>query len=438
MLKILVVGGGGREHAIVHTLAQSKRVDRLWCAPGNPGIAQEAECVSISPENLRSLFAFARDNKVDLTMVGPEAPLVEGLVDHFRAGGLAVVGPTRAAARLEGSKSFAKEFMHKYGIPTARYEVIPNCTKATYQLQHWPGRSVLKADGLAAGKGVKVCQSPAEAKDFIYEVMEKEIFGGAGSTMVIEECLEGEEATILAFCDGKTLVPMPASQDHKRLKDNDKGPNTGGMGAYAPAPVITPALLKRIEKEIFEPFMKGLAGEKFDYRGIIYFGLMITPDGPKVLEFNVRFGDPETQVVLPLLETDFAEVLEAIAHQRLAKVPVRWKKQSAVCVVAASEGYPGSYGKGKVIEGLPKKPGEKVKVFHAGTTLQNEKIVTSGGRVLGITAVAKTFEEAREEAYRQIRGISFEGLFYRKDIGARAMTLAGSPAVAPAKAGKGS
>lgn len=424
-MKILVIGGGGREHAIVRTLARSPRVKRLWCAPGNAGIAQDAECVGIPSGSLPALLAFAKDHHVDLTFVGPEAPLVDGLVDHFRAAGLRVVGPTKRAARLEGSKSFAKEFMRKYGIPTARYEVIPNLTKASYQFQHWPGRSVLKADGLAAGKGVKVCKDPAEAKAFVYDVMEKEIFGAAGSTMIIEECLEGEEATVMAFCDGHSLVPMPASQDHKRLLDHDEGPNTGGMGAYAPAPVITADLQARIDREIFQPFMKGIAAEDFDYRGIIYFGLMITVDGPKVLEFNVRFGDPETQVVLPLLDMDLLDVLEALEARRLGRLPIRWKNQSALCVVLASEGYPGPYAKGRVIRGLPAGKAGRFHVFHAGTSKQGTEIVTSGGRVLGVTAMGDTFEAARREAYRQADAISFEGKIMRRDIGARAATLAG-------------
>ena len=288
----------------------------------------------------RRLLKFAQENKVDLTMVGPEAPLVNGLVDHFRRAGLTVVGPTRAAARLEGSKSFAKEFMTKHGIATARYEVIPNLTKGTYVLTHWKGRSVLKADGLAAGKGVKVCESHAEAKAFLYDVMEKEMFGAAGSTMIVEECLEGQEATVMAFCDGETLVPMPASQDHKRLLDNDQGPNTGGMGAYAPAPLVTPELLAEIEKTIFKPFLKGIQAEKFDFRGIIYFGIMVTASGPKVLEFNVRFGDPETQVVLPLLDSDLSDVLLAVAEKKLSRNRCAWNKQTALTIVLASGGYP--------------------------------------------------------------------------------------------------
>ncbi len=423
-MKVLVIGGGGREHAIVHALASSPRVEKLWCAPGNAGIAQEAECVKIASDDLRALYAFAKDNQVDLAMVGPEAPLVEGLVDHFRAGGLTVVGPTKSAARLEGSKSFAKEFMHKYGIPTARYEVIPNLQKGAYQLHHWTGRSVVKADGLAAGKGVKVCESQAESKEFLYQLMEKEIFGAAGSTVVIEECLEGEEATIMAFCDGKTLVPMPASQDHKRLLDGDAGPNTGGMGAYAPAPLVTPTLLKQIDDVVFQPFLKGLAAENFDFRGIIYFGLMITSKGPQVLEFNVRFGDPETQVVLPLLENDLAEVLQSVAEQKLSQVSVRWKKKSALCVVLASGGYPGTFVKGKVIHGL-KKSDESLKIFHAGTQAEAKGVATSGGRVLGVTGLADTLEAARELAYQTVSKISFEGMVYRKDIGAKAMPVSG-------------
>ncbi len=424
-MKVLVIGSGGREHAIVHALAQSSRVKRLWCAPGNAGIAQEAECVHVQADNIRELFAFARDNRVDLTIVGPEAPLVDGVVDHFRRGGLTVVGPTRTAARLEGSKSFAKSFMHKYGIPTARYEVVPNLVKGAYLLSHWKGPCVVKADGLAAGKGVKVCRDEAEAKAFLFEVMEKEMFGSAGSTVVLEECLQGEEATVMAFCDGKTLVPMPASQDHKRLLDNDEGPNTGGMGAYAPAPVVTDALMKRIESEIFKPFLKGIAAEGFDFRGVIYFGLMITSSGPQVLEFNVRFGDPETQVVLPLLESDLAEVLQAVAQQKLSEVKVRWKKKFALCVVLASSGYPGPYEKGKVIQGLKAKQDESVKVFHAGTQQQEKGIVTSGGRVLGITALADTLEAARDKAYKATGGISFEGKIWRKDIGAKTLAVSG-------------
>jgi len=424
-MKILVIGSGGREHAIVHALARNKNIEHLWCAPGNAGIAQEAECVHVQADNIRELFAFARDNKVDLTIVGPEGPLVDGVVDHFRRGGLTIVGPTKTAARLEGSKSFAKTFMHKYGIPTAHYEVVPNLEKGAYLLSFWKGPCVVKADGLAAGKGVKVCRDAAEAKEFLFEVMEKEVFGAAGSTAILEECLHGEEATVMAFCDGKTLVPMPASQDHKRLLDNDEGPNTGGMGAYAPAPVLTPALMKRVEEEIFKPFLKGIAEEGFDFLGIIYFGLMMTPAGPQVLEFNVRFGDPETQVVLPLLESDLSDVLMAVAQKRLSEITVRWKKQSSLCLVLASAGYPGIYEKGKVIKGLSFKPSDPATVFHAGTQQKPEGIVTAGGRVLGVTALGDTLESARDKAYQAANAISFEGKIYRKDIGAKALAVSG-------------
>jgi phosphoribosylamine--glycine ligase len=420
MLNVLVVGGGGREHAIIHALKRSSQLGKLWCAPGNAGIAQEAECVAISADNQLELLAFAKQNKVDLTMVGPEAPLVEGLVDRFRQEGLRVVGPTKTAARLEGSKSFAKEFMHKYGIPTARYEVIPNLQKGSYQLQHWMGKSVVKADGLAAGKGVKVCESQQEAKDFLYELMGKEIYGTAGSTVIIEECLEGEEATILAFCDGKTLVPMPASQDHKRLLEGDRGPNTGGMGAYAPAPVVTPALLSVIEEKIFKPFLKGIQAEGFDYRGIIYFGLMLTKNGPQVLEFNVRFGDPETQVVLPLLNSDFIAILKAVADQTLKPELVTWKAASSLCVVMASAGYPGTVEKGKPIKGL-NTVSKEVDVYHAGTASETGQVVTQGGRVLGVTAVDAHLEKAREKAYAAVSKITWDGAMYRKDIGYRAL-----------------
>ncbi len=424
-LKILVVGGGGREHALVHTLAQSRKAAKLFCAPGNAGIAQEAECVPIAADNIPALYKFARDNKIDLTMVGPEAPLVSGIVDHFRLGGLAIIGPTKSAARLEGSKSFAKEFMRKYGIPTAKYEIVPNLRKGTILLQHWRGACVVKADGLAAGKGVKVCANTAEAKDFLYDVMGKEIYGSAGSTVVLEECLQGEEATIMAFCDGKTLIPMPASQDHKRLKDNDEGPNTGGMGAYAPAPLITPALLEQIDRTIFKPFMKGIAAEGFDYRGIIYFGLMITSNGPSVLEFNTRFGDPETQVVLPLLDTDFIDVLQAVDERHLHLLPIVWKNKHSMCIVLAAAGYPGAYEKGKVIEGFDSSAGANV--FHAGTERKGTDIVTAGGRVLGVTAIADRLETARATVYLAVEGISFEGKTFRKDIGAKALSVSGRP-----------
>ena len=423
-MKILVIGSGGREHAIVHALARSKTVKKIWCAPGNAGIAQEAECVPIQVDDIPALFAFARDHHVDLTMVGPELPLVEGLVDYFRNEGLTVVGPTKSAARLEGSKSFAKSFMHKYRIPTARYEVVPNLQKGSYLLSHWKGSCVVKADGLAAGKGVKVCRDTAEAKEFLFEVMEKEVFGSAGSTVVLEECLQGEEATVMAFCDGKALVAMPACQDHKRLLDNDEGPNTGGMGAYAPAPVVTSALMSRIEAEIFKPFLKGIAEESFDFRGIIYFGLMITPEGPQVLEFNVRFGDPETQVVLPLLETDLVDVLMAVADKRLEDMVVDWKRKSSLCVVLASAGYPGAYEKGKVIKGLSAKQSD-VNVFHAGTQNRPPDIVTAGGRVLGVTALGDSLEAAQEKAYKAAGKITYEGKIFRKDIGAKALAVSG-------------
>jgi phosphoribosylamine---glycine ligase len=431
-MKILVIGSGGREHALVHTLVQSRKIDQLWCAPGNAGMAQEVcssgksvECVPIQSDNLPALVALARDHQIDLTVVGPEAPLVNGIVDFFRSSGLAIVGPTKVAARLEGSKSFAKDFMRKYKIPTARYEVVPNLIKGSYLLNHWKGACVVKADGLAAGKGVKVCADAGEAKPFLYEVMEKEIFGSAGSTVVLEECLKGEEVTVMAFCDGQTLSAMPPSQDHKRLLDNDEGPNTGGMGAYAPAPIATPALMAQIDEEILKPFLKGLAAEGFDYRGIIYFGLMMTEKGPRVLEFNVRFGDPETQVVLPLLETDLLEVLLAVAERRLASLPVRWKKKSSLCVVLASAGYPGPYEKGKDIQGLPAQPRTALKVFHGGTQKEANRIVTSGGRVLGVTAIADHLDSAKAQAYKAAQSITFDGKIFRTDIGAKALVAAG-------------
>jgi phosphoribosylamine--glycine ligase len=421
-MKILVIGGGGREHAIVRALKRSRRVKKIWCAPGNAGIARDAECVAIKADHILALYNFASTNKIDLTIVGPEAPLVEGLVDHFRRSGLRVVGPTRLAARLEGSKSFAKEFMNKYGIPTARHEVVPNLTKGTYLLRHWTGRSVVKADGLAAGKGVKVCETQMEAKDFLYEVMEKEIFGAAGSTVVIEECLEGPEVTVMAFCDGKTLIPMPASQDHKRLKDRDRGANTGGMGAYAPAPIMTHELREQVYRKVLEPFLKGIQAEKFDFRGIVYFGLMLTEKGPRVLEFNVRFGDPETQVVLPLLRSDLVDILEAVADQRLAGQPVEWRKGAALCVVLASRGYPSEPAIDKKISGLEEAEKDKdVAVYHAGTKKVGNDVHTAGGRVLGVTGFGANLKAASARAYKAVSKISFDGMQFRQDIGHQAL-----------------
>ena len=425
LLNILVIGGGAREHAIVQALSKSARVKKIYAAPGNAGIAELAKCVEIAIDDLPRLRAFAKEHAIDLTVVGPEAPLVDGIVDFFRREGLAAIGPSKSAARLEGSKSYAKEFMHKYGIPTARYEVIPNLRKGTYQLQHWTGRSVVKADGLAAGKGVKVCETQAEAKDFLFDLMQKEVFGSAGTTAVIEERLDGEEATVMAFCDGKTLLPMPASQDHKRLSDGDHGPNTGGMGAYAPAPCVTPALANQIDDQILKPFLKGIQAEGFDYRGIIYFGLMLTRQGPRVLEFNVRFGDPETQVVLPLLDNDFIEVLQAIAAGTLSGLALRWKAQSALCVVLASDGYPHQYKKGMPIQGANEKTAG-VSIFHAGTKRSGSRTVTDGGRVLAVSAAAASLETAKASAYKTVKKISFDGMIYRTDIGARALAALGT------------
>jgi phosphoribosylamine--glycine ligase len=422
MLNILVIGSGGREHALVHALARSKKVKKIYCAPGNAGIAQEAECIPVKADDVAGLVKWAGEKKIDLTVVGPEASLVLGVADHFQRAGLPIAGPSRAASRLEGSKSYAKEFMRKYGIPTARYEVIPNLQKGTYVLTHWRGRSVIKADGLAAGKGVKVCESHAEAKGFLFDLMEKEVFGNAGSTAIIEECLEGPEATVMAFCDGKTLVPMPASQDHKRLLDNDQGPNTGGMGAYAPAPVVTPDMLQQIEATVFKPFLKGIQAEKFDFRGIIYFGLMITPQGPKVLEFNVRFGDPETQVVLPLLESDLSDVLLAVAEQKLSDVKVKWNAKTALTVVLAAGGYPAAPEKGQTIKGVKAASKDSdVQVYCAGVEEKKKQWVTAGGRVLAVTALGKSFDAARDGAYKAVSKISFKGMQYRKDIGARVL-----------------
>jgi len=429
-MKVLVIGSGGREHTIVWKLAQSKKVSKIYCIPGNGGISQIAECVSLDPLNFPQVAEFANKEKVDLTVVGPETPLVAGIVDFFRAKGLRIFGPDKKAAQMEGSKVFAKNFMKKYNIPTAEFEVFDSSKDSlayVEKLSCFSRKSgkfscVVKADGLAAGKGAIVCETKEKAIGAIRSIMEERIFGDAGNKIIIEEKLEGEEASLIGFCDGKTIVPTIPSQDHKPVFDQDRGPNTGGMGAYAPASVVTEKVYRWAEERIFNNFLKGLKGEGIEFKGAIYAGIMVTSEGPKVLEFNVRFGDPENQAVLPLLKSDLVDVIEATIDGRLGKVPVKWEKKSCVCVVVASGGYPGTYEKGKEILGLDK-VGKKngVYVFHAGTQKDGRRFLTSGGRVLGVTGWKDTLKETIDLTYEAVKEISFEGMHYRGDIGAKGL-----------------
>jgi len=370
------------------------------------------------------LLAFAYEQKIDLTVVGPEAPLVEGIADVFENHGLKIFGPGKAAAQLEGSKAFAKEIMAKYNVPTARYAEFTAADAAREYIRRHAAPCVVKADGLAAGKGVIVAMDEQEALNAVDTIMEEKTFGVAGNKVIVEEFLEGEEVSVLAFTDGKTVVPMVSSQDHKRIFDNDRGPNTGGMGAYSPAPVYTPDVQSVVEKQVLDAVIQGMANEGKPYKGVFYAGMMVTKDGPKVLEFNCRFGDPETQPVLMRLESDLVEVMLAVVEERLSDRGIRWSDKASVCVVMASGGYPGSYEKGKVIHGLDRVT--RATVFHAGTRLAEGNIVTNGGRVLGVTALGKSIKEAIETAYQEVGKISFAGMQYRKDIGQKALKRPGN------------
>ncbi len=424
-MNILVIGSGGREHALVWKLKSGKGVEKIYCAPGNAGIAADAQCVPIQVNELEKLAAFAAEHAIDLTVVGPEAPLCAGVADVFRAKGLLVFGPGAAAARLEGSKDFAKSFMVKHGIPTARSFTATDAKAAVDYIagefaSGAPG-IVVKADGLAAGKGVLVAGSCKEAQEFAQGCFEGS-FGAAGSKVVIEELLTGEEASLLALTDGKTIVPLASSQDHKRVFDNDEGPNTGGMGAYSPAPVVNAEVEKAIQKTILTPFLKGLQEDKLDFRGLIFIGLMIENNVPKVLEFNVRFGDPEVQPVMRRFVGDLPEVLSKVAAGDLASARIGWSPDAAVSVVMAAGGYPGKYAKGTPIYGLKEAAAAGTVVFHAGTTFDKEgRIVTAGGRVLGVSATGATIQEAIAAAYKGVDQIHFEGGFCRRDIGAKAL-----------------
>ena len=420
-MQVLVIGSGGREHALAWKAAQSASVEKVYCVPGNPGIAQIAECVPMDIADNDALVAFALENKIDLTIVGPEVPLANGVVDAFRAKGLAIFGPTQAAAQIEGSKSFAKDLMKKYGIPTAAFEVFTEAEAAKAYIVEQGAPIVIKADGLAAGKGVVVAMTLDEALEAVDMMMCDQAFGSAGCQVVVEEFLTGEEASILTFCDGTTIVPMISSQDHKRAYDNDEGPNTGGMGTYAPAPVVTADVLARVQKEILEPTVAAMKAEGIPYTGCLYAGLMITENGPKVIEFNARFGDPETQVVLPLLDSDMAEIMMACVNGNLAELDIQWKDGAAVCVVMAAGGYPQSYRKGDVISGLDKAAELGATVFHAGTAAKDGNIVTNGGRVLGVTAIGTDVQKAVDNAYAAVKSIHFDDVHYRNDIAYRAI-----------------
>ncbi len=417
-MKVLVVGGGGREHAIIWKLKQSPLVDKIYCAPGNAGIGELAECVPIAAMEFDKLIAFAKENTVDYTVIGMDDPLAEGIVDAFEKEGLQVFGPKQNAAILESSKAFSKNLMKKYGIPTASYETFDDYEKAKAYLQTQTMPIVLKADGLALGKGVLICNTLEEAETGLKEMMQEHKFGTAGNTVVIEEFLEGPEVSVLSFCDGKHIVPMVSAQDHKRALDHDKGLNTGGMGTFSPSKFYTKEMAEECMKTIFQPTLDAMKKEGRPFVGIIYFGLMYTKNGMKVIEYNARFGDPEAQVVLPRLKTDLLEIMLACTNGTLDKIDIQWYDNAAVCVVLASGGYPVAYDKGYEITGLDKiAEKENIIVFHAGTDKKNGKFVTAGGRVLGITGIGKNMDEAIQTAYEGVEIVDFEKKHFRTDIG---------------------
>jgi len=445
-VRILIIGSGGREHCLAWKVAQSKLATKIYCAPGNAGTAKIAENVNISEADIDKLFNFALANKIDLTIVGPEGPLVRGIVDKFIDAGLKIFGPTKELAMLEGSKTFAKELMEKYNVPTAAFKVFTDSKAARDYVKICKLPIVIKADGLAAGKGVIICNTVNEAMGALDLIMEERIFGKAGDKIVIEECLTGEEVSLLAITDGKNILPLVASQDHKRARDGDAGPNTGGMGAYAPVPFVNEGMVTRIVNKVFWPLLDGLRKEGRPYRGLLYAGLMIKDKEPYVLEFNVRFGDPETQAILPKLKSDLVVImLKSLQENGLTGEKLEWDERFCLCVVAASGGYPGNYEKNKTISGLDKVEGTRdVYLFHAGTkiapkeeieeTLEEtyvrnlkgdtfQKVVTSGGRVLNIVSLGMTIEDAQAKAYNAIKNVNFEGMFYRHDIGSKAVKI---------------
>jgi phosphoribosylamine--glycine ligase len=429
-MKILVIGSGGREHALVWKLAQSPHASQIWCAPGNAGIEQErtektekpVECVNIGADDLPKLLAFAQEKKIELTVVGPDNPLALGIVDLFQKNGLRIWGPNQKSAQFESSKAFSQHFMEKYGIPTARAGTFSDATAAKKFAALLGGKCAVKADGLALGKGVLICANEIKANKAVDEILVGKSFGVAGTKIVIQEFLEGMEISLHAICDGKTAKLFPTSQDHKRALDGDKGLNTGGMGTYSPTPFLGDAELKKVGNAILNPWLRGCAAEKINFCGILYPGVMLTKSGPKILEFNARFGDPETQVYLTRLENDLVELLDASVNGTLDKVEMKWKPAASVCVVMASGGYPGNYAKGKIIHGLDKVAKlPDVKVFHAGTAKNGNEIVTNGGRVLGVTALGKDLKSAQAAAYAAVEKIHFDGAHFRRDIAAKGL-----------------
>lgn len=415
-MKVLVVGEGGREHAIIWKIKQSPKANLIYCAPGNGGISQIAECVDIKPSDIEGLLSFALKEKIDLTIVGPEVPLVLGIVDEFEKNGLRCFGPRINAAIIEGSKVFSKKLMKDYNIPTPGYDEFRNPDDARAYLSKAKYPLVIKADGLAAGKGVIIAKNYDEASAAIHDIMETKVFNEAGNNIIIEEFIEGPEVSVLAFTDGKCVKPMASSRDHKRIFDNNQGPNTGGMGAISPNPDYTPQIEKYCMENIFIPTLNAMNNENRKFKGILYFGLILSVNGPKLLEYNCRFGDPETQVVLPRLESDLLDIMNSVIDETLEQTPILWNNQASACIVTSSGGYPGPYEKGKKISGLNNMP-EDIIVFHSGTKLSNNITVTNGGRVLGVTALGSTIPEATEKVYSSIENINFEGMHYRRDIG---------------------
>ena len=421
-MNVLIVGSGGREHALAWKLKQSPAVDGLYVAPGNAGTAELAENLPVGAEDVEGLLAAARKQRVDLTVVGPEVPLAAGIVDRFEEAGLAIFGPSQRAVQLEADKAFAKDLMARHGIPTGGHRTFRRYEEALAYVRSNAAPLVVKASGLAAGKGVTVCQERQEAEVALQRVMLEREFGAAGDVVLVEECLRGQEASVLAFTDGYTVRSMVVAQDHKPLLDGDRGPNTGGMGCYAPAPAVSPELLRRIEETILQPAVDALRQEGIVYRGVLYAGLILTDEGPQVLEFNSRFGDPEAQVILPLLEGDLLPILQACLDGTLAQADLRWAARACICVVVASGGYPGSYRQGLPITGLAAVASlPETVVFHAGTRAADGQVVTAGGRVLGVTALGDTLAQAAERAYEAVGKLHFEGMYYRRDIGAKAL-----------------
>ena len=415
-MRILVVGSGGREHAICYKLSQENKVEKIYCAPGNAGISKIARCIDIKDDDIKKLLGFAKENEIDLTIVGPEVPLVEGIVDEFEKENLKIFGPNKECSKLEGSKAFSKEFMIKHNIPTAKYKEYTQIDKAIKDIDLFGYPVVIKADGLAAGKGVIIAQNHEEAVSSLEDMMSDKKFGSAGEKIVVEEFLKGVETSILAFVDNNTIIPMESAKDHKKVYDNEEGPNTGGMGTFSPSNIYDDELSTIVKEEVLDKTLKGFKEENLNYKGILFIGLMITEDGPKVLEYNVRFGDPETQSVLLRLETDLIEIIESILDNKLDEVKIKYDEKHAVCVMLTSGGYPENYEKEKVIKGLEDLD-EDIVVFHSGTKTLDDQLVTNGGRVIGIATKGKSLEEASKKVYSNIEKLNFEGMHYRTDIG---------------------